>query len=349
MTDVSTNSSPVTFTEHAIDAADGRRLTLLHATAEDSAAPPDKGPVLLVHGAGVRAQIFLAPVRETIVDALLAAGYDVWLENWRASIDLASCEWYLDDAAVLDHPTAVREVLDRTGADTLQAIVHCQGSTSFVMAATAGLLPDVTTIVSNAVSLHPVIPRFSRFKIDYAVPLITRVSPYFNPQWGRDEPGWRAAMFRTLVRLTHHECSNDVCRMVSFTYGTGFPTLWSHDNISVDTHAWLSHEFARVPLTFFAQMGQSLRRGSLVPTGRYGELPLDLVAEAPRTDAKFALFAGADNLCFLPESQERTAEWLGRHRSGDSLHVVPGYGHLDMFMGDGAATDVFPLMIGELE
>ena len=31
-------------------------------------------------------------------------GYDVWLENWRASIDLAPCEWTLDQAAVLRPP-----------------------------------------------------------------------------------------------------------------------------------------------------------------------------------------------------------------------------------------------------
>jgi predicted alpha/beta hydrolase len=347
MTDVSTTRRKVTFTEHPFDAADGRLLTLVHATADG--AEPSRGPVLLVHGAGVRADIFLAPVRETIVDALLDAGYDVWLENWRASIDLVACEWSLDDAAVLDHPAAVREVRNRTGADTVQAIIHCQGSTSFALAAVAGLLPDVTTIVSNAVSLHPVVPRFSRWKSDYAVPLIARLTPYFNPQWGRDEPGWRAAMFRSFVRLTHHECTNDVCRMVSFTYGTGFPALWSHDNISVETHEWLSHEFARVPLTFFLQMRECLRQGALTPTGRYDELPVDVVAGGPRTDARFALFAGEDNRCFLAESQQRTADWLASHRDGDSLHVVPGYGHLDMFMGDGAATDVFPLMIGELE
>ena len=33
--------------------------------------------------------------------------------------------------------------------------MHCQGSTSFAMSAAAGLLPEVSTIVSNAVSLHP--------------------------------------------------------------------------------------------------------------------------------------------------------------------------------------------------
>ena len=32
--------------------------------------------------------------------------------------------------------------------------------------------------------------------------------------------------------VTHHECDNTVCRMVSFTYGTGFPGLWSHENLT---------------------------------------------------------------------------------------------------------------------
>lgn len=334
-------------TEHVFAAGDGRRLTLLHATGD---SPPTRGPVLLVHGAGVRANIFMAPVRVTVVDALLAAGYDVWLENWRASTDCVSCEWFLDDAAVHDHPVAVREVLQHTGTDSLQALVHCQGSTSFVMSAVAGLMPEVTTIVSNAVSLHPVIPRVSELKIRYATPLVAKFAPYFNPQWGRDEPGRNPALFRTLVRLTHHECSNDVCRMVSFTYGTGFPTLWSHDNISVETHDWLSHEFGRVPLTFFDQMNRSVRRGHLVPTGRYDELPGNLISAPPATDARFVLFAGADNRCFSAESQQRTFDFLDAHRPGHhAVHIVPGYGHLDMFMGDGAATDVFPTIIDELE
>ena len=50
-------------------------------------APPVQ--ILLVHGAGVRANIFQAPVRTTLVDLLVEHGFDVWLENWRASIDLA--------------------------------------------------------------------------------------------------------------------------------------------------------------------------------------------------------------------------------------------------------------------
>ena len=32
-----------------------------------------------------------------------------------------------------------------------------------------------------------------------------------------------------------------------------------------------------------------------------------------------------------------------------SLHVLPTYSHLDMFMGKSAARDVFPIIIDELD
>ena len=41
--------------------------------------------------------------------------------------------------------------------------------------------------------------------------------------------------------------------MVSFTYGTGWPALWSHANLDDATHDWIRGEFAEVPL-------RSLRR-----------------------------------------------------------------------------------------
>ena len=114
---------------------------------------------MLVHGAGVRANIFRPPGQTTLVDMLVDDGWDVWLENWRASIDLPPTTWTLDQAAVYDHPALSGRSSTQTGADSVKAVVHCQGSTSFAMSAAAGLLPEVTTIVSNAVSLHPRHPR----------------------------------------------------------------------------------------------------------------------------------------------------------------------------------------------
>ena len=74
-----------------------------------------------------------------------------------------------------------------------------------------------------------------------------------------------------------------------------------------------------------------------------------LDARAVLHDCWVALFAGSDNLCFLPISQERTFAWFDGHaRGAHSLHVLPGYGHLDVFMGRRAAADVFPLIRAEL-
>lgn len=327
-------------------AGDGMTCRLLHV---EGPQPATKGPVLLVHGAGVRADIFMPPVPVTIVDALLDAGHDVWLENWRASIDLPPNRWTLDQAALHDHPAAVRMVLAHTGATELRAIVHCQGSTSFMMSAVAGLVPQVTTIVSNAVSLHPVVPWLSRFKLHVGVELFRFVSDYMNPQWGRHAPSWQAKLIQGAVRATHHECDNAVCKQVSFTYGAGFPSLWSHANLNDATHDWISDQFAACSIAFFRQMGRSVRRGHLVAVDGLPGLPAEFGTTAPRTDARVVLLAGRDNHCFLPASQERTFAYLDRlHPGRHGLHVVPGYGHLDMFIGQHAARDVFPLILTAL-
>ncbi|MFZ0745560.1 MAG: hypothetical protein WAM85_14205 [Terracidiphilus sp.] len=328
-------------------AGDGFACNLIHA---EGRKPPSRGPVLLVHGAGVRANVFCAPVETTLVDHLTDLGYDVWLENWRASIDLLPNKWTLDQAAIFDHPQAVKKVVAETGWNQIKAVIHCQGSTSFMMSAVAGLLPEVNVIVSNAVSLHPVVPDFSRFKITKLVPVLKRMTSYLNPQWGLHAPTVTAKMVASLVWLTHHECHNPVCKGVSFTYGSGFPALWSHTNLNDETHEWIKQEFAQVPITFFEQMALCIEKGHLVSVDGRPELPADFVAHEPSTTARFAFFAGLNNHCFLAESQRRTFDFFNSWRkSYHTLTMLPNYGHLDVFFGKSAAQDVFPLMSRELE
>jgi len=328
-------------------ASDGMVCNLIHVRGGRA---PNRGPVLLVHGAGVRANIFRPPLRRTIVDSLLDAGYDVWLENWRASIDLAPNPWTLDRAALFDHPQAVRIVAERTGCNAIKAIVHCQGSTSMLMSAVAGLVPQIKTIVSNAVSLHPVVPRLSKLKLDLVLPLFRFISDYLNPQWGLNAPTFPAKIIRTIVNATHHECRNAVCKQVSFTYGAGFPSLWSHENLDETTHDWITHEFAACPIAFFRQIARCVRMGHVVACDRFPELPLDYTAQPPKTDARVAFIAGENNLCFLPQSQRQSFEYFDRLRPNyHSMRTIPGYGHLDIFIGKNAARDVFPIILSELQ
>ena len=327
---------------------DGRAANVVHAIGRH---PPVKAPVLLVHGAGVRSNIFRAPVETTIVDDLLDHGWDVWLENWRASTDFEPSEWTLDQAAVHDHPKAVATVIERTGAEKIKAVVHCQGSTSFMMAAVAGLLPDVDTVVSNAVALHPTVPALASWKLRLTTPVVSRLTRYLDPRWDiGDSPELIGRLIALWVRLVHHECGNQICKMVSFTYGAGRPTLWSHANLNGDTHEWLRGEFGHVPLSFFRQIARSVREGHLVSVDGLPELPETLVGQPPRTDARFAFLSGAGNVCFTAEGQQRTFDFFDRADPGrHSLRILPGYGHLDVFMGQRAARDVFPLIREELD
>lgn len=327
-------------------AGDGHQCNLIQVCGNHQ---PSKGPVLLVHGAGVRANIFRPPVAASFVDVLLQDGYDVWLENWRASIDFPPNEWTLDQAALYDHPCAVRTVLEQTGAPTLKAVIHCQGSTSFMMSAVAGLVPQVTTIVSNAVSLHPQVSWISHQKGRYAVPVVHQLTPYLNPQWGEHAQGFVPRLLQGLVKLTHHECDNGVCRFSSFTYGTGFPVLWRHENLNEQIHDWIRGEFAAVPLTFFRQMTRCLDAGHLVAQENLPGLPSDFTAAPPKTNARFAFIAGELNDCFKWQSQQASYDWFERHRPDyHSLHVLGGYGHLDVFIGQHAARDTFPVLLAEL-
>lgn len=337
------------YIEHTIPfrAGDGLQCNLVNVKAEEH---PPKGPVLVVHGAGVRADIFRAPVETNFVDFLVEQGYDVWLENWRASIDIGPNEWDLDQAAIHDHPKAVETVVKETGYNEIKAVIHCQGSTSFMMSSVAGLVPQVKTIVSNAVSLHPVVPGWSRFKVNFALPLVSLGTRYLNPQWGNEAPGVFPKIIRSLVEVTHRECNNGVCKQVSFTYGSGFPALWLHENLNDATHEWLRNEFAEVPIRFFNHIKKCIKKGHLVSYQNDLQLPEDFISTPSKTNARFAFLSGKENLCFLPESQVRTYEHFDKTEPGrHALHLLPDYSHLDVFMGKNAAQDIFPIIAEELE
>lgn len=328
-------------------AGDGMQLNMVNVRGSG-----ERGPVLLVHGAGVRANLFRPPGQRTIVDELVDAGYDVWLENWRASIDpsVQPNDWTLDDAAVYDHPAAVDKILAETGADTVKAIVHCQGATSFSMSAAAGLVPNVDTILCSAVSLLINVPWWSGQKLRFAVPVMARLTDAIDPGQADNPRGLVQKLTTAAVKLTHRECDDASCRMVSFTYGAGFPALWQHEHLTEQVHhPFIQQEFGRVPITFFSQIRKCAAAKQLVSLGVHDALPERFGDQPPKTDARFVFFTGTKNKCFSPEGLRRTHAWLdelepGRH----ALHLFPDYSHLDIFFGQHAARDVFPTLLKEL-
>ncbi|MEX2592907.1 MAG: alpha/beta fold hydrolase [Anditalea sp.] len=333
---------PVKFETIEFEALDGFKCNLKHLVGT-----PTKGPVLLVHGAGVSGNIFNPPTEKNLIDCLLEEGYDVWIENWRGSIELTPNEWNLDQVALYDHPAAVQKVIELTGCKEIKAIIHCQGSTSFMISAVLGLVPEVKTIISNAVSLHPVVPNYSLFKIHGYIPIIRNFYTYLNPQWGLQAPDFKSRLLKLIVQATHHEKDTLVGKFVSFVYGAGFPALWRLENLDAPTMEWIQHEFAHVPLSFFYHIRKCVNAGVLVPYE--GNQVETYAPKEIKTDARIILFAGAKNKCFLPESQQLTFGYLEKINPGfHTLYTMEDYSHLDIFLGKNAHNDIFPHMITEL-
>ncbi|QRR01481.1 alpha/beta fold hydrolase [Dyadobacter sandarakinus] len=308
-------------------------------------SPALRGPVLLVHGAGVRSNLFNPPTRFNLLSALAEQGYDVWLSNWRGSIACKANEWDLDQVAMFDHPAAVREVRAQTGAESIKAIVHCQGSTSFMIAAVQGLLPDVKTIVSNAVSLHPIVSPAANIKINAFVPLLEPFVKYLDPQWGENPEGGVGHLFRILAKISHREHDSDIGKIVSIIYGSGYPALWELPNLSATTIDWIRGEFGKVPLSFFKHIKKCINAGELVSFN--GSQSYATVK--PLTDSRFAFFAGKLNKCFSYQSQVKTYKYFNGFRSGfHQLYLYPTYSHLDVFFGEEANSDIFSDIIKEL-
>ena len=206
-------------------AGDGRAGNVLHvvrSSAEGtSPGAPGRGPVLLAHGAGVRANIFRAPVPVTIVDALIDAATTY---GWRTGGPASICgpaNGRSTRRRLRSSGYAVRTVLEQTGHDRLKAIIHCQGSTSFMMSAPAGLLPEVNDDRDQRrLAAHGRSP--ARRRSSTVPPARPRGDPIPRSALGLDAPTPRGGDHR-LGAPGPPRMHNTVCKQVSFTYGAGSP------------------------------------------------------------------------------------------------------------------------------
>ncbi|RPK82114.1 MULTISPECIES: hypothetical protein [Streptomyces] len=84
--------------------------------------------------------------------------------------------------------------------------------------------------------------------------------------------------------------------------------------------------------------------------GRYDALPKNALDHAGTFDAPLMLLSGSDNR-FWYDSNELCHDVLKRrHPELDVRYVeVPGYGHLDAFIGRNAALDVFGHIVDFLD
>jgi cholesterol oxidase len=323
---------------HTVTTSDGVTLRLTRYKGGG------KGPVILSHGLGVSSLIFSIDTIDTnMLEFLFAKGYDVWLLDFRASIDLPASRAAStgDDVAMKDYPAAVDEVRRQTGARDVQMVVHCWGSTTFMMAMLGGL-QGVRSAVCSQIATHIRTPMATRIKTGLHLPSflhtmgIQSLTAYTDNHQGLIDRIYDGAL-NLYSPDVNNRCSSATCHRITFMYAP----LYQHSQLNDATHGALHEMFGVANMQSFIHLERLTNSGQLVNfNGEPAYMPhLDRLA------LPLCFIHGAKNECFLPESTELTVNAL-RQVNGDRYerHVIDGYGHIDCIYGKDAARDVYPVV-----
>lgn len=309
-----------------------------------------KGPVICSHGLGVASSIFSTDLIDTnLLEYLYAHEYDVWLLDYRASIEqpVSKTQFSGDEIAKYDYPAAVETVKNITGAPDVQFVVHCFGSTTWTMSMLAGL-QGVRSAVCSQVSTHIVAPTLTKVKSGLHLPgVLDKLGVDSLTAYVDSESNWVNKLYDKLLKaypLPYDEwCNSPVCHRVSFLYSL----LYEHDQLNQELHDNLHELFGVANIKSMEHLAEMVRKGHIVNfEGKDVYLP-----HAERMAIPIRFISGADNDCFLPESTEETYKFLC-NANGEELYsrkVIPGYGHIDCIFGENAVEDVYPVILEHLE
>jgi len=305
-----------------------------------------KGPVLLAPGFGTPTLAYTIDTVDTnFPEFLFANGYDVWLFDYRASPALASAstQFTVDDIAKRDYPAAVAKVREVTGAPTIQAMVHCIGSMSFLMAMMAGL-QGVRAAVCSSLAFYPFTPTENEVKAGLDIGSFLTVLGMKTITTDFNSQNFKDKLLDAVLKLgpTQEKCDSAVCRRILMIYGE----VYKHDQLNDATHRAIHEMFGVANLTTFNHIALMVRKKQIVDKdGNDTYLPhLDRLA------IPIAFLHGEQNRLFLPPGTSKTLQTLGQ-ANGGQLYTriqIPNYAHMDLFIGRNAARDVYPEILKQL-
>ncbi|MCG8454793.1 MAG: alpha/beta fold hydrolase [Holophagales bacterium] len=329
---------------HHFETSDGVTLRLIRYQGGE------KGPVLMVHGAGVSSGIFSTDLIDTnMLEYLYAHGYDCWLLDFRISIALPASRQQSngDQIAAIDHPEAVDYVRRATGAPTIQAVVHCYGSNTFFMAMLAGM-EGVRSIVCSQVATNLICPIDVRLKSGLHLPsLLDHLGVESLTAYVDANADWRSKLYDELLRLYPTRRGQDnqspVSHRITFMYGQ----LYQLEQLDQRTFDNLHELFGISNITTFEHLALMVREKRVM--SHRGE---DLyIPHLERLALPIAFIHGEENKTYLPKSTRETLDLLiaANGASHYSRHLIPAYGHIDCIFGKNAVEDVYPHVLAHLE
>jgi cholesterol oxidase len=306
-----------------------------------------KGPVMMAPGFGTSTLAFTIDTVETnLPEALFAAGYDVWLFDYRASPALPSArtQFTLDDVAKRDYPAAVAKVREVSGAPDIQVMAHCVGSVTFLMAMMGGL-QGVRSAVSSALTFYPVSTMANRIRAGLDLGTAAAKAGLENITTDFDSQKKLDVFIDNVLRLvpSKEQCTSAVCRRILGIYGD----VYKHDNLNEGTHRAIHEMFGVANMTTFNHISLMVRKGQIVDKeGGDTYLP-----HIDRLAIPVTLVTGAENNLFLPEGTAKTLQTLSQANDATLYEriVFPHYAHMDLYIGRDSARDVYPTIVAQLD
>ncbi len=318
--------------------------------------------VMIAHGLTTSSDMFIMPEHYSLVQYLLDNGYqDVWTLDYRMSnrfgYNMQRNKFNMDDIALYDFPAAIATIREQVGPDKrIHVICHCLGSVSFMMSLFGKAVTGISSVIANSVALTPNIPSWSKVKLtvgpflsDYVVGI-----EYLNPYWRR-QPGFSMGkVLANVISFFHKECDVPECHMLSFMWGTGFPALYSHENLHDVTHRRGGDLYGGVSVNYYRHVSKMVKANNTAikyepDNPKYQSLPDDYFEHAKEIETPVLFMTGEQNKVFANSNlicHQRLEQIVpGRHE----LHVFPNYGHQDVFMGKNCDKDIFPRLLSFLQ
>jgi cholesterol oxidase len=305
-----------------------------------------KGPVVLAPGFGVSTESFSTDTVDTnLPEYLYGNGYDVWLFDYRASPALPSAAtlFSLDDVARKDYPAAIAKVREISGSPSVQVVVHCVGSMTFLMAMMSGL-EGVRQAICSQLALFPITSTLNQVKagMHAAGFLLALGQKTVDTNLAVDD--WRNILADVVIQLFPPEelCKSTVCHQVRIIYGESY----KHAQLNAATHDALYEMFGVSNIRTFNHILTAISKGQVVDEqGNDVYMP-----NVGKLKIPISFIQGADNQLFLPEGTHKTFRYLCDKNGPDNYIWInfPNYGHMDCFVGKTAVTDIYPIIVSEL-
>lgn len=302
--------------------------------------------------------------------------------TYDARLDLKACLKYIREINLDEHAKANNlspQDVAKSGYQPPKTycVAHCMGSVAFSCGLLDGTIPSawIKGVTCSQVFMHPIWNTMNMIKAGMGpIPLdkLYRLlaGSWFSCSTSRDD----SLVQRTLNQLLRfipdarkEICNSASCHRISLTFGR----CWNHRNLNEATHRQIDRFFGGVNMTLLQLLMKMGVDGHVMANG-----PLFERLTAPANVSRlrgvpFLLFVGSENAVLSPEATERTYEVLcdtfgtkagnlgAMGGGGGDVHaeetveyrrrVVPGYGHLDCWMGRNAWKDVYPMVREEVD